>query len=235
MNVILAGAGSSDQRAHATSWRSTPERRHTVAMLRAVLLDLDGTLLDSYEVWYQVVNAVALERARPPITREVFAGCWGQGIEADVERLFPGLTTAELEARYDAHFVLHLDHLVVDPDAAEVLATLREQGLRLAIVTNTPSPLAREMLARCGLELEVVVGGRDVPRPKPAGDMVEHACALLGVTASEAVMVGDTAHDGRAAAAAGVQFVGLRHDGDTRIESLADLPPLLEDHATRHP
>jgi phosphoglycolate phosphatase len=196
-------------------------------MLRAALLDLDGTLLDSYEVWFQVVNAVAREQSRPPITRETFASCWGQGIAADVERLFPGMTPAELEARYDAHFVRHLDHLVVDPQAAAVLAALRERDLRLAIVTNTPAPLAREMLARCGLEIEVVVGGRDVPRPKPAGDMITHACALLGVTPAEAVMVGDTAHDGQAAAAAGVTFVGLRHDGDARVESLAELPPLL--------
>ncbi len=56
--------------------------------LRAVLFDLDGVLVDSYRVWFHLLNGAAKELGYPPISPEVFQSCWGQGIEADVEKFF---------------------------------------------------------------------------------------------------------------------------------------------------
>lgn len=189
-------------------------------MIRAVLFDLDGVLVDSYEVWFQAMNAVAQELACPPISREVFADSWGQGIEQDVECFFPGRTIPELEERYERAYPRHLEHLRVDPDAAGLLATLRERGLGTALITNTPGGLARSVLEFAGLTLDAVVGGTDVPRCKPAPDMVLRACALLEVSPEAAVVVGDTAYDRDAAAAAGVEFIGVRCEGAQRVEVL---------------
>lgn len=189
-------------------------------MKRAVLFDLDGVLVDSYEVWFQAMNAVARELACPPISPEAFADSWGQGVEQDVERFFPDCTIAELERRYERAYPEHLEHLRVDPDAAGLLAALRERGLGTALITNTPAGLARTILERAGLCLDAVVGGTDVPRGKPAPDMVLRACALLDVAPDAAVVVGDTAYDRDAAAAAGVDFIGVRCDGAQRVEAL---------------
>jgi HAD superfamily hydrolase (TIGR01509 family) len=190
--------------------------------LRAVLWDLDGVLIDSYEVWFHLLNETARAFGAAPVSREVFADGWGQGIEKDVE-LFPGRTIPEIEAYYHAHFMNHATHLRVDPDARAVIAALRAAGLGQALITNTPGPLAKRILDSAGLELDLVVGGTDVPRGKPAPDMVLEACRLLRVAPAEALVVGDSRYDRDAAAAAKVRFVGLRIDGDRRIERLGEL------------
>lgn len=190
---------------------------------RAVLFDLDGVLIDSYAVWFELLNAAAREFGAPPISRETFRAGWGQGIHEDQRRFFPMRSVAEIESWYHAHFMDHAAHLEVDPDAGRVLAALRGAGVATALITNTPAPLARAILAHAALELDRVVGGTDVAHAKPAPDMVLRACALLGVAAREACVVGDSAYDREAARAAGVPFIGFRIQGDSRIERLLEL------------
>ena len=194
---------------------------------RAVLWDLDGVLIDSYEVWFHLLNHTAQSFGKPPVTRETFAAGWGQGIEKDVERWFQDRTVAEVEAFYHAHFMDHARHLRIDPDAMRVTTALRARGLRQCLITNTPSPLAREILAHASIALDDVVGGTDVPNGKPAPDMVLEACRRLAVTPAQSLVVGDSRYDRDAAAAAKVRCIGLRMDADARIERLADLPEML--------
>lgn len=188
-----------------------------------MLWDLDGVLIDSYEVWFHLLNATSRAFGGTEISREAMRDGWGQGIAADVERFFPHKTVAETEAWYHAHFMEHASHLRVDPDARAVTAELRRRGIAQALISNTPSPLAREILAHALLELDHVVGGTDVLNAKPAPDMVREACRRLGVTAREAVVVGDSRYDLEAARGAGVACIGLRFDADGRIERLGDL------------
>jgi HAD superfamily hydrolase (TIGR01509 family) len=192
-------------------------------MLRAVLWDLDGVLIDSYEVWFHLLNATSRAFGGIAISREVMRDGWGQGIAADVERFFPHKTVAETEAYYHAHFMEHARHLRVDPEARAVTDELRLRGFGQALITNTPSPLAREILGAAKLALDTVVGGTDVPNAKPAPDMVREACRRLGVSSSEALVVGDSRYDREAAGGAGVHFIGLRMDGDARIEQISEL------------
>jgi len=191
--------------------------------MRAVLWDLDGVLIDSYEVWFHLLNETSRAFGGIEVSREVMRDGWGQGVEADVRRFFPHKTVAETEAYYHAHFMEHADHLRVDADASRVIDELRRRGFSQALITNTPSPLAREILEKAGLELEAVVGGTDVPEAKPAPDIVVEACRRLGASAAEAFVVGDSRYDRDAARGAGVRFVGVRMDGDARIERLGEL------------
>jgi phosphoglycolate phosphatase/AHBA synthesis associated protein len=195
---------------------------------RAILWDLDGVLVDSYEVWYELLRASARALGGREVTRAAFEAGWGQGIAADVERWFPERTIPELEAHYDAHFMDHAAHLKVDADAPRVVAALRARGLRQALITNTPSPLARAILAHARLELDDVVGGTDVANAKPAPDMVLEACRRLEVAPREAWVVGDSRFDRDAARAAGVHFVGVRMDGDARVERLLEVLDRLD-------
>lgn len=201
--------------------------------LRAVLFDLDGVLVDSYEVWLHVMNDVARELGYPPIPRETFHESWGQGIEEDQRRFFPRHGVPEIEARYDAAFPAHLAHLGVAEAVPEVFRRLEALALPSAVVTNTPAPLARTLVARARARPDALVGGTDVPRPKPAPDMVLRACELLDAPPERALLVGDSRYDRDAARAAGVPFAGLGIDGDVRLEALADLLELLPLRAER--
>jgi phosphoglycolate phosphatase len=194
--------------------------------VRAVLFDLDGVLVDSYDAWFAVVNDAAAGFGHPPVTRERFASLWGQGIAADVRNLYPGRTVREVEAAYASAMPRHATSLRVNPEGRLVLERLRDAGRVLALVTNTQTDLARAVVSGAGLleVLDAVEGARPGVREKPAPDLLLAALAAVGATPSEAVMVGDSRYDEEAAAAAGVPFRGydLRR-GDSLLTSLADL------------
>ncbi len=193
--------------------------------LEAVLFDLDGVLVDSYQVWFRLMNAAAVRFRAEPVSASAFRAMWGQGVDADAEHL--GCTVDQLEGFYNDHFMSFGDAMAIDPAAGPVLERVRAAGLKTALVTNTPTPLAGQILAAAQLECDAVVGGTDVPSPKPAPDMVLRACVLLGVLPSKAVMVGDSGFDREAAAGANVRFVGVRIDGYRRVERLGELVDAL--------
>ena len=197
--------------------------------MRAVLFDLDGVLIESAEAWFQLLNAAARAWRYPAISRATFRACYGQGVAADQEKFYPRHSIAEIDAWLSAHFMEHVAHVRVTRGAREVLAALAQRGVACAVVSNTPNPLAREVLAWAGLAPEVVVGGNDVPRAKPAPDMMFEACARLGVAASEAWVVGDSRFDFDAARAAGCRFAGIGGvRGEVTLHALTDvlaLPP----------
>ncbi len=190
----------------------------------AVLFDLDGVLVDSYEVWFHLMNQAADAFGRPAISRAIFHGCWGQGVAQDQARFYPDQDIPTIEAFFDAHFMEHASVLSVDPDTSRVFAELARQGIRTAVVTNTPNPLATAVVARTGAVPDTIVGGTDVPASKPAPDMVFEACRRLAVSPERAWMVGDSHYDRDAARAAGVRFVGVAGiEGDPTLESVGRL------------
>lgn len=194
---------------------------------RAVLFDLDGVLIDSYEVWFHLLAAIAEEFAYPPVSREAFKAGLGQGIEADVRRFFPRHSVPELERIYAERFPAHLGHLAVAEGVPAVFAALRRRGLASAVITNTPADVARPLLERAAATPDVLVGGTDVAQPKPAPDIVLRACASLGVEPGSAWVVGDTVFDREAARSAGARFAGLGIEGEVSLARLLDLLPLL--------
>ena len=196
--------------------------------VRAVLFDMDGVLVDSFEAWLHLMNATALHFGCPSVDREQFRAVYGQPTEEDIRMFFPGRTVTEVEDFYDAHFTDYIQHVEANPDAPGVLAALRGTGLGVAVITNTPSPLARRILDGLGLAPDALVGGSDVPAAKPAPDMVMRACGLLGVAPHEALVVGDSVYDRQAAGTAGVRFAGLGIDGDVRLDRLDDVISLVQ-------
>ncbi len=195
-------------------------------MINAVLFDLDGVLLDSFEAWASLVDTAARHFGHPSVTREAFRAVYGQPTQSDVDHFFPDQTVEAVEAYYEAHFAEHAGAAEVVPGAVDVLATLDRQGVPTAVITNTPSGLARQMLERASLAPNAVVGGSDVPKPKPAPDMVYRACEVLGVEPWDALVVGDSPSDKQAAAAAGAPFAGI--GGIAGNFTLSDLRQVLD-------
>lgn len=194
-------------------------------MIKAVLFDMDGVLVDSYRAWNAVVNELREAFGLPQLTAQEFDAGWGQGLDADLRTWFLGCTREEVARLYDERFVHHLDAITTMPGAGELLTALRAAGLRLACVTNTPHGLARQILGDHDLAhfFAVILGGDQVPRPKPAPDLILAALEALGCPAKEACFVGDTANDVAAAEAAGVELIGFRQQAGIQVTDLHEV------------
>jgi phosphoglycolate phosphatase/AHBA synthesis associated protein len=210
------------------SQRSKPSKPSRPA---AILFDLDGVLLRSEEVWFRLVEEAGRRYRGMPVSRAEFTPTFGQGTDADVRAFRLHCTPEQLDRFYVDHFDRYASHVQVDADARPVLEALKGAGIRSAVVTNTVQPLARSLVERAGVSslVEVLSTADQVAHAKPAADLVEHALRGLGLRPGDAWMVGDSKFDRGAAGAAGVWFVGLRLDGDARIERLTDLLTLIPD------
>jgi phosphoglycolate phosphatase/AHBA synthesis associated protein len=195
----------------------------TGAAPEAVLFDLDGVLIDSYRVWFALLNATARDLGYSEISPTVFHECWGQGSRRDRDRFFPNHELEAVEAYYREHFLDHVTALEIAPGVPELFGALRARGLGSAVITNTPRALAVTLVRRAQASPDAVVGGDEVALAKPAPDMVWLACELLGVEAQRALVVGDSAHDREAARAAGARFAGLGIEGDVTLSTLGEL------------
>jgi len=209
--------------------------------VRAVLFDIDGTLLDTRDAWVAAFDGGLAAIRKAGLSGSVAAQWIGTPIETIyAERC--GLAGDDLARaiqefqRIEAASVRQ--GMRPYPRIAETLASLT--SWRLGIVTNKRSATAVEALRVTGLltSFGVVLGGDSVARKKPAPDPVLRAAAMLGVAAEECVFVGDTEVDVRAGQAAGARTVGVTWGYGTRasleaagvghlIESPDALPPLL--------
>ncbi len=185
-------------------------------MADAALFDLDGVLVDTYEVWLHLLSDVAGRLGYPPIDPEGYRRSWGQGIEEDVRQFFPRHGIDEIRRIYAELYGDHLGHLRVMDGAGDFLRSLE---IPKAVITNSPRALARRALEAARLEgcFRTVVGCDDVERSKPAPDMVLEACLRLGVAPGRAVLVGDSRYDEEAARAAGAAFVQFRSFAELRL------------------
>lgn len=178
-------------------------------MLRAVIFDLDGTLLDTLDDLTAAVNHAlgafglgALDRVR--IRRYV-----GNGVPKLIERVLyyvttgnePDLDNGNLSDRalfnaclavFTEYYNEHNADLTRPYDGiAEMLCGVKASGLKTAIVTNKYDGAAQALKNRFFADADIVVGARDGIRPKPAPDGVYYALEALGVDKSQAVYVGD--------------------------------------------
>lgn len=190
---------------------------------------MDGVLVRTHDIWFSVVEEAGRRFRGRPVTRAEFDPTFGQGTAADAEVFGLRCTVAELDRFYAETFHRHVSGVWVDPTAARVLEALTARDLRRAVVTNTVSLLADEILTAANLRqaFAVVAGADQVLHAKPAPDLVFAALKRLELPPEAAVYVGDSRFDREAAAGAGVRFIGLRIDGDWRVETLEELLPLL--------
>jgi len=200
---------------------------------RAVLFDLDGTLLDSAPDFVATLDAMLAERGRAPIDPAQLRPVVSKGSRAMVSAAFPELEAPERDAlipeflqRYEA---LIGQHAVLFDGVAGMLGALDEAGTVWGIVTNKPEYLARLIVPQYDWQQRcaVLVGGDTLAERKPHPLPLLHAAQLIGVAAEDCVYVGDDERDIIAARAAGMPSVaalwGYRLHSDDPLAWQADV------------
>lgn len=201
----------------------------------ALLLDLDGTLIDGAPDLAGAINLVLEDFGRTTLPVSRVREFVGHGVARLVERAFADTGDAlEGEALQEAVAAMqsaYAARLTVDtvllPGALELVESCGRMGIALACVTNKPTGMARTILADFGLSpgiSEVLGGDLDMPR-KPAPDPLLAALERLGVAKDAAWMVGDGLPDIGAAHAAGIAMacVPSAFGEDFDPEDLADM------------
>ena len=193
-------------------------------MIRAILFDMDGVLVDSFDGWLRLVNAAAIHFNRPPISRDEFLEVYGQSTQLDVEIFFPFQSVEEVDGYYETQFGILAENVKLMTGAKRALEEITTRGIGTAVITNTGGGLARSILEKVDLHPQHTIGGDEVVNAKPAPDMLFLACELLGVSVADVVLVGDSRFDVEAAFAAGVDSIGVNGiEGDYSIDSMDGL------------
>ena len=183
------------------------------ASIRAVLLDLDGTLIDTAPDIAASANRMLAQLGRDALAEARVVDFIGQGIANLVARVLaetggetPAISLERSLALFEASYLAHVaDRSVPYPGVVEGLERFRAAGIAMACVTNKASRFTVALLEATRLRayFGAVVSGDDVARKKPEPDALLAAAAALGVAAHEAWVIGDSANDVKAARAAG--------------------------------
>ncbi len=191
--------------------------------LRAILFDLDGTLVDSGQDLAAAINRMLHDLELPPLPQRQIIRYVGDGVLSLIARaiaaagvLQGSLPLAAAAATtalpiFRAHYLAHLhDATALLPGAAELLEFVAPHA-RIGVVTNKPEEPARKLVAALGIApyLTILLGGDSLPTKKPDPAMILHALRCCDTPAKNAIMVGDGITDAQAGRAAAVFTVGL--------------------------
>lgn len=207
--------------------------------LAAILFDFDFTLADSSAPVVACITHALKSMGYSVPGREAIERTIGLALPETFARLAPGGDPEELRRLFHAR----ADEVMVTgtrlfPETIEVAMGLKRLGLKLGIVSTKLRFRIEAILAAHGAAdcFDLVVGGEDVGKPKPAPDGLWQGCHRLDVTPDEVLYVGDSLVDAEAAAQAGLRFVAVLHGrtaagefaGYKPLAILPDLEPLLE-------
>lgn len=186
-------------------------------MMGAVLIDLDGTLVDTAPDIAGAVNRMLHALGAPALALETVTGFIGNGVPTLVRRV---LAARGIAPSQHALTLFHRHYADTNGRASRVfpgvvtgLSRLRDTGYRLACVTNKPQAASTALLSSSGLApyFDAVVGGDATPHMKPHAAPLLHACRLLDADPACSVLVGDSGVDVAAARAAGMPVFIVRY------------------------
>ncbi|WP_237173467.1 phosphoglycolate phosphatase [Paracandidimonas lactea] len=213
----------------------------------AVLLDLDGTLLDTIPDLADATNAMRESLGMSRLPDDVIATYVGKGTTVLVERALANnpqgigpsaeALAAGLDSFHHHYHTINGRRAALYPGVLEGLQAFQGMGVKLAVVTNKPTEFTLPLLAHCGLApyFAHVVCGDTCARKKPDPMPLLHACELLGVAPGQALAIGDSVNDAQAAQAAGMAVLavpyGYNEGRDVRELDVDDIVATIADAA----
>jgi phosphoglycolate phosphatase len=182
--------------------------------IKAVVIDLDGTLLDTAPDLAEAANRMLAELRLPPIEEALLKTYIGNGVARLIKRVLTKDMDAEPDAAlfatarpiYEKHYakVVSLNSRPYQ-GVIEGLNALKQAGYRLACITNKAEKFTLPLLKNTDLSgyFELVLAGDTLPKKKPDPMPLMYACEKFGVTPNEMLLIGDSLNDTQAARAAG--------------------------------
>lgn len=188
--------------------------RAGAARIRAVIIDLDGTMLDTVPDFEAALNGMRADLGLGPITQAVIKPLVGKGSEKLVrDALLLDWPSDRVDAAfedalagYQRHYLaINGERSTLFDGVIEGLQAMREQGLRLACVTNKPVAFTLPLLEQKGLApyFEFVFGGDSFAKKKPDPMPMTKACEAFDLAPGQVVAIGDSSNDAESARAAG--------------------------------
>lgn len=217
--------------------------------IRALIFDLDGTLIDSKQDLIDSVNAMLAEMGRETLAAEIISGYIGHGAPLLVSRALGPPATEKTLAHALKFFLGHyeehkLDRTCAYPGVSETLAQLHAKNLAMAVLTNKPFKISARILDALGLAkyFRTVYGGNSFETKKPDPFGANKILWEFGAAPNEAMIVGDSEVDIQTARNAGTLAVAVNygfgvhdrkaHPADIYLDCMADLAPLVNGGAT---
>ncbi|MDH1335752.1 phosphoglycolate phosphatase [Comamonas thiooxydans] len=209
--------------------------------LDAVMVDLDGTMVNTLGDFAEALNRMLADLQLPAIAPQIIENMVGKGSEHLIRSVLAHVEAPDIDAlyprawqRYEHHYLaINGQFADVYPGVAEGLQALQSLGLRMACLTNKPLSFAQPLLAAKGLDgfFDCVFGGDSFLRKKPDPMPLVETCKALGSEPARTLMVGDSSNDAQAAHAAGCPVVlmtyGYNHGQPiTAVEARAHLDSL---------
>jgi phosphoglycolate phosphatase len=215
-------------------------RRLDPARVRAIVFDLDGTLVDSYVPIASSLNHARQAFGLPPLPVAAVRRSVGRGLDTLIAELV-GSDRIEAGVRLfrECYAEVYAEGTVALPEVPETLRALRGVGYRMGVASNKPARFSKPILERLGLlpEIGCVMGPDVVDSHKPEPTMIHRCLESLEVGRDEAVYVGDMVLDVESAARAGVAVLlvpggsstaeELGRTGQRLLSGFADLSALL--------
>jgi len=182
--------------------------------VKAVVIDLDGTLLDTAADIGEAANRMLAELGRGRLPEDTVKSYIGNGVSRLVKRALTGEMAGEPEAAllepalaaFNRHYAEVLCRATRPyPGVMEGLHALRAAGFHLACITNKAARFTQPLLKAMGLAayFDLVLSGDSLPKKKPDPLPLYHACRHFGVIPAEMLLIGDSINDAQAARAAG--------------------------------
>jgi len=211
-------------------------------MTRAVVFDLDGTLIDSLPDVANAANALLADRGLPPLPHSEIAGFVGLGERVFLDRLIAAsdLDMAEYDTlldRFIVHYKASTSETQLFPGVTDALAAFRAEQCAIGLCTNKPAGPLAAVLDALDIEhlFDAVIAGDTLAVRKPDPAPLHHVLGALGAT--YAVYVGDSPVDAETAQRANVPFClfteGIRTvpveqiPHDTVFDDFSKLPKLV--------
>lgn len=194
--------------------------------LAAVIFDMDGVLIDSYDAHFKSWRKLAGERGRGEYTEEEFVRGFGRTSREVIVEQWGGdrLSDEEIAAIADRKEALWRESLADDfpamPGGVELIESLRRAGVRVGVGSSGPPDNVHIVLDRLGVTgaIDAVVTGADVTRGKPDPQVFQLVAERLGVSPDSAVVIEDAPVGIQAARAAGMKVIGVASTGRTPEE-----------------